>query len=95
MHQRQHCEHGENDRRYIENRFAIHSRGSGGTPEFRRLATQPQAGSVHTNEKGGLAPSLEPRCGVIAAFAAGHIPSPPRAPNCFLRESSFSALFSS
>jgi hypothetical protein len=58
MDQRQHREHSENDWWNIENRFAIHSRDSGGTPEFRRLASQPQAGSMHTNEKGGLAPSL-------------------------------------
>ena len=33
-------------------------------------------------EKGGLSPSLEPRCGVIAApLRLGHIPSPPRALN--------------
>ena len=83
MHQCQYREHSENDRRDIEDRFAIHSRGSGGTHELRRLATRLQAGSVHTNEKGGREPSLEPRCGVIAAFAAGHIPSPPRARNCF------------
>jgi hypothetical protein len=31
-----------------------------------------------TKEKGGLSPSLEPRCGVIAApLRLGHIPSPP------------------
>ena len=35
-----------------------------------------------TKEKGGLSPSLEPRCGVIAApLRLGHIPSPPRALN--------------
>jgi hypothetical protein len=88
VHERQHCEHSEDDRRNIENRFAIHSRGSGGTHELRCFATQPQAGSAHAKEKGGLSPSLEPRCGVIAAFAAGHIPSPPRALNCCLREPS-------
>jgi hypothetical protein len=50
--------------------------------ELRRFATQPQGGWAPQTEKGGLSPSLEPHCGVIAApLRLGHIPSPPRALN--------------
>jgi hypothetical protein len=50
--------------------------------ELRRFVTQPQGGWAPQTEKGGLSPSFEPHCGVIAApLRLGHIPSPPRALN--------------
>src|SRR5215813_11711080 len=64
MHQCQHCEQSENDWRYIEDWFAIHSRGPGETLSFAVSPPSRKPDRSIQIKKGGLTPSLEPRCGV-------------------------------